>query len=484
MIFLTYESIQKRRFSVSSQTAKLSAYSVTAVVIAFAAAVGLNYLVLRLPDDIMQYDFTENRIFTISKESKDYLDGIDRDITIFALSEKDRIEMPVTKTLDEFEAYSDHISVKYIDLTKDPQFAAKYTDETVAGGDLLVVCGENVQKVASSDLFETQVDYQTFSETVTGIDAEGQIISAIARVTSDRKTVMKVIQGHGEFRITELGMLFSALNKVGITPVEENLLAVSKIEDCDMIMIAAPLEDYTEEDCKKITDYLDGGGSAVIISGYSENGKELSGFNNLLSDYGVTVSEGLIQDTDAARYYGNNPLYLLPRVLETPVTKTVSLQKRYIFMPYSQAINVEEDTDEDSASVMDVLMTSEDSFMKKDLSEGDSLDRAPEDVKGPFRTGVYITKDDTKIALFTSAMAFTDDAYRVVGDANITMISDAAKDMTPVVTGPLIPVKNYGTEYLTISAAFVILYSLVFIILVPALILLLGIVLWARRRKR
>ncbi len=484
MIFLTYESIQKRRFLISSQTVKLSSYSITAVVIAFTLAVGVNYLVLRLPDDIMQYDFTQNRIFTISKESKDYLDGVTKDVTVYVMSEKEKTEMPVVKTLDDFDSYSDHIKVEYIDLTKNPQFGSKYVDETLVGGDLLVVCGENAEVVPSSDLFQTEIDYQTFSETVTGLDAEGQIISAVSRVTSDRRTIMKVISGHGEFGLSELALMFTSLKKAGIAVEELNLLSVEKIEDCDMILIAAPLEDYTEDDCKKVTDYLEEGGKAVILSGYSENGKTLSNFNNMLSGYGVSIDEGLIVDEDTAHFYGSNPMYLLPEIYESPASKTVKLQNRYVFMPYSQAITVDEDKKDEDVQVNDFLMTTQRSFLKKDLKEGGSLEKSDGDIDGPFRVGVYITDGDAKIALFSSAMAFTDDAYRAVGDANITMVTDAAKDMAPVMTGPMIPVKSYGTEYLTISAAFVILYSLIFIILIPILILTFSIVLWARRRKR
>ncbi|MCR5650554.1 MAG: Gldg family protein [Lachnospiraceae bacterium] len=483
-IFLTYESIQKRRFTISSQTVKFSSYSLTAIVAAFALAVGANFLVLKLPDDIMQYDFTENRIFTMSAESKDFLDSLDKDVTIYVLSEKDRVELPVVKTLDEYEAYSDHIHVEYKDISKDPQFPSKFTEDTVTGGDLIVVCGENSRTVAGVDLFETEIDYQTFSQTITGLDAEGQITAAIAGVTSDRKTIMKVMAGHGEFEVKDLGLLFASLKKTGITPEQINLLTVSKIEDCDMILIAAPLDDYSEEDCKKVREYLDGGGCAVILSGYSENGKKLDNFNNLLSDYGVSITEGLIEDTDPAHFYGNNPLYLLPQIYDTPVSKTINAQKRYAFMPYSQAISVNEAAEDSGVSVVDALMTSQDSFMKADLKEGDSLDKNAGDLNGPFSVGVYITKGDTKIALFSSAMAFTDDVYRVVGDANVTLVTDAAKDMSPVVTGPLIPVKSYGTEYITISAAYVILYGLIFIILVPLLILVVSIVLWARRRKK
>lgn len=483
-LFLTYESIQKRRFAVSSETVKLSAYSVAAIFVAFAAAVGINYLVLRLPDDMMQYDQSQNRVFTMSKESEDYLRGMEKDVTVYVMSEKERVEMPVEKTLENFDAFSDHVRIEYVDLTKNPQFAAKYTDETVTSGDLIVVCGENAVRVPSSDLFQTEIDYQTFSETVTGIDAEGQLVSAIAKVTSDKKTVMKVISGHGEFGINDLGLMFSSLKKIGIEPVECNLLSVESIEDCEMILIAAPLEDYTETDCKKVTDYLKNGGRAVIISGYSENGKELSNFNSLLGDYGVTISEGLVEETDPGHFYGNNPLYLLPEIYESVASQTVRLQNRYIFMPYSQAIMVDEDKAGEDSDISEILRTTQDSYMKKDLKEGDSLERAAGDTKGPFTVGAYITKNDTKIALFSSAMAFTDDAARAIGDANVTMITDAAKDMAPVVTGPYIPVKSYGTEYITIPASFVILYSLIFTILVPLAIFLAGVVLWWRRRKR
>ncbi len=498
-IFLTYENIQRRRFSVSSKTVRLSAYSLTAVVIAFALAVGVNYLVLRLPDNYMQFDLTHNKMYSMSREAGEYLQGLDKDVTIYSTLEKDSMDTPVVKTLDQFEDCSKHIRVEYMDITKNPQFASKYTDETLSPGDLLVVGEDEAKAVSSESMFVTEMDYQTFSETVTGIDIEGQIISAISYVNDNNKIKMKTVQGHGEFTMSELGQLDKALKKLNMEIEEISLLSTEKIDDCDILLIAAPMTDYTKEDCEKVSEYLENGGKAVILTGYSEEGEEFTNFYGILEKYGVSLSSGLIIDPDANSYYGSNPLYLLPQVQNTPASKTAYSQGRYVFMPYSQAIYVEgddrtgseedkEDTDEGESQTLanteDILVTSSASFIREDMDQNADLTKKDGDESGPFRVGAYITSADTKIALFSSALAFSDDAYQVVGDANVSLVLDAARDMSPVATGPSIPVKNYKMDYITVPVAFVILYSLVFTVLLPVIILVLGIVLWARRRKR
>ncbi len=484
MLFLTWENIQRKRFTVSSKTIKLSAYSFSAVLIAIAAALGINYLVLKLPDDMMQHDFTKNGLYTVSTQTEEFIGTIDKDIQILCMSDEKNVDELLKTTLNAYASGSKKVTVKYSDPSKDPQFASKYTDENVSAGDIIVVCGNASRVIPSSDLYETQMDYQTFSQTVTGYDGEGQIASAIAYVTDDDLTKLKYVTGHGEIEPGELSQLNRALKKKNLEMEELNLLSVTEIEDADILFIAAPTTDYSKEDADKVKAYLENGGQAIIATQYSEKVKSFKNFESILKAFGVSVSEGIIVEEAPEGYYGNNPMYLLPQSSWTVMTKTVSDEKRYVFLPYAQAISKDEELP-DGVNISDALKTSEASFIKKEIGTGQkAFLKEDGDEEGPFTTAAYITKDNTKIALLACAMALTDDAAAVVGDANVSMVMDAVSAMSKETESVYIPVKKTETEYIIVSRGFVILYSLIFSIAVPVVILIAGIVIWIRRRRK
>jgi len=484
MLFLTYENIQRKRYTVSVKNLRLSAYSVSAVIVVTAAAVLLNFIVLSLPDEVTQFDLTENGLYTISEESLDFIKGVDKELEIYCLSDEDSTDEIIKKTLSAYASNSSFISLKYVDLSKNPQFLSSLTDEEGARGDILVKCGDNVRLIHQSDMIQTQMDYESFSTNVTGIDAEGQLASAISSVMSEERTMLKYVTGHGELEIPELTLLNRALKKKNLEMESLNLLSVEKIEDTDILFICAPTSDYSKEEAQKVISYLEDGGKAFIATQYSQKEGKLENFNSVFEGFGVKLSDGIVVEGSAGGFYGNNPMYLLPEVSSSPMTDTLYRQRRYAFIPYAQAIIKDEELPE-GVELRDALVTSDKAFIADDISGDKPLSKPEGAESGSFVTAAYITKGEMKLALLSGAMALTDDAASVVGDSNISMVVDAAGDMAPGTESSIyIPAKDLQTGYITVSRGFVILYSLLFAILLPVLILVFGIIIWAKRRRR
>ena len=84
--------------------------------------------------------------------------------------------------------------------------------------------GKRSKVISYNDLYEIAMDYTTYSQSVTGYDAEGQISSAIAYVTSEEMPVVYQLTGHEE---QPLGSTFTdAVGKLNVTLESLNLLAV------------------------------------------------------------------------------------------------------------------------------------------------------------------------------------------------------------------------------------------------------------------
>ena len=79
-----------------------------------------------------------------------------------------------------------------------PKFVSEYTSDNLSSNSLIVVCGDRNKVVNYNNIYESTMDYNTYSYQTTGFDGEGQITSAIAYVTSENLPVLYTLEGHGE----------------------------------------------------------------------------------------------------------------------------------------------------------------------------------------------------------------------------------------------------------------------------------------------
>lgn len=85
-----------------------------------------------------------------------------------------------------------------------------------------------------------------------------------------------------------------------------------------------------------------------------------------------------------------------------------------------------------------------------------------------------------------SVQMFTDEADQVVSGNNSAMFTDMISTATNAeeLSLSVIPVKEYTLSSITVSAATAVLIGVSIMILVPILMIITGIVIWAARRKK
>ena len=113
-LFLTTQVIQKRRWTVSRRKISLSVFSVGTVAAGMAIVVGLNAGMAMLPETWTSFDVTDQKLYSITDDTREYLDSLDQDVTIYVLSAKDDADDILKKTLTNYEEGSDHITVTYM----------------------------------------------------------------------------------------------------------------------------------------------------------------------------------------------------------------------------------------------------------------------------------------------------------------------------------------------------------------------------------
>ena len=111
---------------------------------------------------------------------------------------------------------------------------------------LIVTCGDRSKIVDYNDIYESSVDYTTYSYTTTGFDGEGQITSAISYVTSENLPVLYTLDGHGEKALDPT--IQEDIEKANIEIRTLNLLTEETVpEDAACLLINSPASDISEE---------------------------------------------------------------------------------------------------------------------------------------------------------------------------------------------------------------------------------------------
>lgn len=206
-LFLTVQVIQKRRYAVSKKTIKFSAFSSAMVVILIVATVLINMAASQLPSSLRNIDLTPQRIFSVTDDTKKIVSAIGEDVNIYVLAAESKADKNLNKTLEKYQALSDHIKVKYVDPAANPTFLKDYTTSTdIYVNSLVVESSKRYRVINYSDIYKKEMDSRTYTQKTTGYDGEGRITSALMYVTNDKMPAVYTLTGHGE---AVLGSRFS-----------------------------------------------------------------------------------------------------------------------------------------------------------------------------------------------------------------------------------------------------------------------------------
>ena len=470
---------------INKKTLKNGSYSVVLSVIFVVIIVVVNLIVDAFPSTYTELDVSDQQLFSIGDQTKDFLKELDKDVTIYQIAQSGSEDEVVSKLLKKYEEASDHIKVETKDPVVNPKFTSEYTDEEVSSNSLIVVCGDRSKVVDYNNIYESSIDYNTYSYTTSGFDGEGQITSAISYVTSDNLPVLYTLDGHGEKSLDST--LQEDIEKANIEIKSLNLLTEESVpEDADCLMINSPSTDISEEERDAIIEYLENGGKAMIFSDYTEG--SMDNFDAVLENYGVERVDGIVIEGDAQHYAMQMPYYLLPDVSSAEAVSDFSSQGYFVLAPYAQGIR-QLDNVRDTLTIESLLTTSDDAYSKTDLNT-ETLEKTDEDIDGPFDIGVSITEevdDDktTQIVYYSTANLMDSQINQMVAGGNEQMITESLNWMcsTDETSTISIPSKSLEVSYLTVTAYDAAYWKICVMGLIPGVFLVVGFVIWLKRRK-
>lgn len=476
----------KEMGSIDKKSLKNGSYSMGITAIVIAVLVVINLIVGQIPEKYTQVDVSTQKLYTISDTTVKYLKDMNTDVTIYHIVQSGKEDSVLEKMLTRYEEESKHIKVEKKDPVLYPNFTSQYTSDDVADNSLIVVAGEKSKVISYSDLYETEMDYTTYQTNTTGFDGEGQIDSAISYVTSENLPVIYTLEGHEELELNS--SLTDSLQKANYDVQSLNLLTQDAVpKDTGCLMIAAPQKDLSEEEAQKIITYMEAGGKVMIFTEYT--GTDMPNLKSVLENYGVTTGDGVIMEGDTGHYIMQRPYYIVPTIDSSDITSDIKSNNRYVLAPISQPVKTLSDY-RDTLQISSLLSTSDKAYIKTDVQNMTTYEKEDSDEEGSFQVGVSVTEqvdDDntTQLVCFGCASLLDEATDQQVSGGNTDLVLAALGWMCEN-DAPVIDVtsKSLTMSYLTVPQFDAAYWSIIVCGVIPVAFLLIGTVIWFKRRKQ
>ncbi|MEE1312850.1 MAG: GldG family protein [Lachnospiraceae bacterium] len=449
----------------------LGALSATSIVLIIIVAVLANVLITKTN---LSYDVTDNKIFTISEQSKKITKNLEKDVTIYFLSSKDDIDDGYLQIVNQYKKNSDHISVKFRDMELYPNFASQYmsSDETAEEGGMIVVCGEKGKYVSPNDYVGTNIDAS--GNYTTEVTLESSVTPAINYVTSENTPIIYLLTGHGELDFDS--SFENTIEGDNYEFKELNLLTESSVpDDCAILLVNGPTSDLSSTDMKKVKKYMKNGGKLFYVC--NTEAETLENFESLLDSYGIGINDGIVVESDSSMYMQGYPTYLLPTIESNTITNALVENSSYVLMPVSKGLTV---TDDATA----LLSTSDNAYSKTNL-ESETIEKESGDIDGSFALAAEALNEDgeSQVIVIGCPNMIMSDIDQYVSGSNSDFVSNCINALNQQDDKISIKAKEVSNETATYTTAAVQAVSFVTVIGIPVCILIIGLIVVILRRR-
>ncbi len=457
---------------------KYATFSVIMTALVIAVILVLNIIVQSLN---ISFDMTKEKSNSLTNDSIKYIKELDEPITIFALYKTGDVYKPFEEILNEYDRYSNNLTVTFIDPYQNPQFVEQYkTDgEDIPVGSFIVQGQRKFKVVSSTGLIE-----QGTSITINNL--EPRLTNAIIYVSDENTPIIYTIEGHNEL---ELGStVINALSEANFEVKSLNLQSSDIPDDCALLLLTTPNTDYTTSDVNKITTFLNNGGSAFITADIVM-GANKPNYDSILKRYGVQKSGYIAVETDKSKFVENMPINIIPTIEDTDLTNTLIKNSKVLLLPTVTGI-VPTEAKSQSVTVTNLLTTTKDSYGKTNPS-ATTFSFEEGDIRGPLPLAVLVedshslsTEVITKLVV-TGTTAIVDDSINsYVGGGNSSFVVASAKYLVGEQDDLYLSPKVIQSNSLTMtfgSQLLIIIYS---VVILPLVILIAGAVIFFRRKNR
>ena len=447
--------------------------------------------------DLTPIDLSQEKLYTLTDESKERVKNIDKDVHLYFVGyTDDNADLTLAK---QYKDANERIVAEAVDSESRPDLVEKYGIQDTGSSGIIVECGDRSKVLTASDLVTyDSTTYETISI------AEEKLTSAILSVTTDDIPKVYFLEGYSDFTLDYNMYYLSVYLENEVTEVDTlNILSTGNVpDDCDTLVITSPSQDFSNEAKTAIIDYINRGGNILWLNAAMAVSADLPNVNEVLALYGVNPFDvGAIRETDSSRMVVNSPDLVIPSLGYSKITEDIYSDG--IIFRYPTKININEEGLEDLKVVeTDLVTTNESSYFRTDFNNSSAAAAEGEET-GSFVVGAELEKtiteanEETGTSAVTSTLIIFGENYFIsdypftqesqysaiqVSSYNkdlvlnsLAYLSDREEDITAR--------KSTGTVTYTATEQQDTIVRII-IFSVPAVIILAGLIVWQKRRRK
>ncbi len=311
---------EKRSFLKSNRKLRLgaTATAVTAVVIAvvviFNVIIGIVYD--RFP---LSLDLTTDDTYTLSDQGRAVAKNADKDIEIIVFAEESFFSAPAMtderqniilrqfyRFTQEYNALSGgHITTTYLDPVNEPAVLTKYKEYNVDYGSILFLSGDQHRLRYMDGLYT--IEYSGYDQ-VYRSRVEEVLASTVNSLCGGKNVTVTFLTGHGENTdlIGQMSVLYE-LNGYTTEMLNFKSASAEKISDnTEMLVIAGPTTDYSEEEIDILREWLKNDGkmerNLFVLCNFEYDDDTRNLYEFLEMEAKIKVTDQLIVETNSNNY--------------------------------------------------------------------------------------------------------------------------------------------------------------------------------------
>ncbi|WP_443713976.1 GldG family protein [Ruminococcus sp.] len=476
-------------------------------------------------------DLTSNKIYSVSNDTEDYVKkvNVDVQVTVFAdentYTNYSSYNKQAVELLKNYSKLNHHITYRFVDIDSHPEIVKEYTDtisqfdiifetKTKVDGkeisrtrklgmlDLLTFTDEFEQKLSQSGYSIDTLAQQAggdlaflsyYGSYVESSNAEQAFTSALMTVTDPNPVYVTILTGRSE--LTQLTYFQTLLTANGYNVNTVDITSEDIPSDTDVVVIPAPKTDYLEEDITKVSDFLNNDGKLgkqlLYIASYGQ--EDTPNLDEFLSEYGLAIGDGVICESDSGKYY-NSPCVTVASDVSDNFTQDVSTENPAILSALCRPVKTLFD-EQDMVST-DAYLKSSDSAYTANVNISQTT--------GQVQIGDALVKGQQNYMAVGSKAKFTDDNKtlysNVVAVGSEGLLSDTylqysqyqnseyfisvINGLTGKTAGITITPKTITGNVFDITQQQKTVLKWTFCLGVPVVVLVVGIVIWVRRKNK
>lgn len=441
------------------------------VLIVIVTAIIINLIAFRLN---ISFDLTSNRLYSLSEQSLQAIAELNRqsnNLNIYGFFSGDINRNAMVDLIKEFQKRSGKITYQAIDPYKNQAEARRFQIREL--GTLVFQLGDKELKVLPWDVFLEDPDGR---QSFVGEQAITRTIYKL--IDADTKSI-QILIGHGE-KIYQSAREY--IKGAGYKVEYLDLMKAEKIpENCSQLVIAGPKSDLTKEEIKMIEAYLEQGGGISIFLDFPPAKANLSNLIKLINQWGIDTEDSVVLDTEKRSAFDYT--MIIPNYLEHEITQKLEASFTNLIFPFNRSL-VKLANYSGPAKVEVIIESSSKSWGETD--RGGNVKQDPHETAGPIPLGIVASRsfqDKEGRMVVIANSNFLDDQF-VTEAGNLNFFYNITNWLLGQPERITIAPKQIQITRVFLSPLQTNLIRGFVLLVLPASILILGGVIWFRRRSR